>query len=421
MTRPPARRQERMSRNEAIGRVRIVHILEGFAGGTATYICTVLPQLIEQDYDVTLICSLERGCSDAQERIAQLRNRGVKVHVVPMRRRIDPLQDLRSFTAILRLLLSGDFQIVHTHCSKAGALGRLAAVVARKNVRFHSPHCFAFARTSNRFLAALYLLLERWLGKLTTTLLAIGESEARLAVERGIVPASRCITVRNGLADDPPVPETRSLREREEIKQSLGIAGNGYVVSTACRLVRYKGLSSFLAAAGLCRTPNVTFLIAGEGGLQPALEEYIRAHELESKVRLLGHVADIRRLYAVSDLFVLCSEAEAQPYVLLEAMRARCPILATSVVGTRDLIRHNRTGVLVDPRAEAIAGSIDELLNDRVKCRELTENAYRHFRQHHLLERQVSLITSAYDAHLPQQRPFRRRSIVEGPRVRAAR
>ena len=297
----------------------------------------------------------------------------------------------------------------------------MAAVVARKNVRFHSPHCFAFVRTSNRLLAALYLLLERWLGKLTTTLLAIGESEARLAVERGIVPASRCVTVCNGLADDLPVPETPAVREREEIKQSFGIAGNGYVVSTACRLVGYKGLASFLAAAGLCRTHDVTFLIAGEGELKPGLERYIREHGLESKVRLLGHVAEVRRLYAVSDLFVLCSEAEAQPYVLLEAMRAHCPILATSVVGTRDLIRHNRTGVLVDPKAEAIATGIDELLQDRAKRQDLAQNAYRHFRQHHLLEKQVSLITSTYDAHFPRQASFRRRLTAERPRVQAGR
>lgn len=377
-------------------KIKVVHILEGFWGGTSTYICTVLPQLVQKGFDVTLIGSLNRCCPDAQTRISELRASGVKVHIIPMYREINPLKDIYSFAIILRLLLRNKFDIVHTHCSKAGALGRVAGFLAGKNTRLHTPHCFAFMRCNSRFKKLLYSVLEKLLGRLTTKLVAVSSSEAAVAVRSRIVSAHKCATVRNGLSNgqfslNVPLSTKDSLS-----KTSLGLDKDTQVVTTACRLVEYKGIFRFLRAAGLSRACNAVFLIAGDGKLKGPAERFIRENQLSNRVRLLGHVSDIEQIYAISDVVTLCSDAEAQPYSLLEAMRAKCPIVATSVIGNKELISHDGTGLLVEPTPASIARAIDKLLTNRVKRNKYAENAYAYFCKNHTLEKQISELMEVY-------------------------
>jgi glycosyltransferase involved in cell wall biosynthesis len=376
--------------------IKVVHILEGFVGGTSTYICNVLPELVQNGFDVTLICSLGRCSPDARTRISKLRKRGVRVCIIPMYREISPLKDIRSFAIVLRLVSKNNFDIVHTHCSKAGALGRIAAVLTGKKVILHSPHCFAFMRCNNRFKKLLYLVLEELFGTLTTKLVTVSQSEASIAVRSHIVPRQKCTMVRNGLSDGQFFSKTNLSTKNFVDKTSLGIDKDTRVVATACRLVEYKGIFRFLRAAELSRARNAVFLIAGEGKLKASAERFISENKLSNKVKLLGYISNMEEIYTICDVVALCSEAEAQPYLLLEAMRAKIPIVATSAIGNRELISHNRTGLLVEPTSAAIANAIDELLADRDKCRKYTENAYNYFRECHTLEKQISELTEIY-------------------------
>jgi glycosyltransferase involved in cell wall biosynthesis len=376
--------------------VTVVHILEGLVGGTATYVRNVLPHLVANGFDVTLICSLNRSCPDARDLIAELRTSGVKVHVIPMFREIRPLKDIRSFIIILRLLIREKPDIVHTHCSKAGALGRFAAWLSRRPVIVHSPHCFAFLRTKGRLKRLAYLMLERLLGRLTTKIVAVSRSEAGVAVDSHIVGPDRCIRISNGLSNGRLAPETSLSQQNHCDKTRFGLAEDARVVTTACRLVDYKGVFRFLEAAKASRTANTVFMLAGDGRLRDEAQEFVHQNRLCTRVRLLGHVSDMEQLYTVSDLVVLGSDAEAQPYVLLEAMRAKCPVVATSVMGSTDLVAHEQTGFLVEPSPAAIAAAVDTLLADQNKRTQCAQNAYNYFREHHSLEKQVSRLTETY-------------------------
>jgi len=378
--------------------MKVVHILQGFSGGTSTYICTVLPELVKKGFDVTLICSVNHYCHDATGRISKLRETGVKIHIVPMRREINLLKDIRSFALILRLLSKHKFDIVHTHCSKAGALGRVAAFLTGRKVRIHSPHCFAFLRCDGRLRKSLYLGLEKMLGRLTTILVAVSQSEAAVALRSGIVPSHKCISVRNGLSNGQRLPE-RDVPKRESApKTALGLDRDTQVVATACRLVEYKGVFRFLRAAELSRAQKTVFLMAGDGELKILAERFICNNRLSDKVRLLGHVSNMEKVYSVSDIVTLCSDAEAQPYLLLEAMRAKCPIIATSVIGNEELISHNTTGFLTEPTPASIADAVDELLGSKDKRHQYAENAYAYFCRHHTLKRQIAELTRIYNS-----------------------
>ncbi len=377
-------------------RIKIVHIVEGFSGGTSTYISTVLPKLAEEGFDVTLINSTNRRCPDAESRLAELRNKGITVHLIPMYRQINLVRDTRSFVTILRLLKQNNFDIIHTHCSKAGALGRIAGLLTGTRARLHTPHCFASTRCSGRSRRQLYLILEKMLGKLTTRLVAVGQSEVSFATEKRILPAKKCTLIRNGLPNGQFPSNLTSPTKDTSYKEVLGLDKNTKVVTTACRLVEYKGIFRFLKAASLSRTPDVVFLIAGDGKLKSSAEDFIQNNNLIHKVKLLGHVCDMKKIYDITDVVALCSNAEAQPYFLLEAMRAGCPIVATKVIGNEELISNNETGLLVEPEPASIAGAIDNILTDGNKRNRLAHNAYEYFHRNHTLEKQMSELINVY-------------------------
>lgn len=377
-------------------KIKIVHIIEGFLGGTSTYLCSVLPQLVKKGFDVTLIGSINRSDKDANRRISLLQASGVKVNIIPMYREISPVRDVSSFITILRLLLKNKYDIIHTHCSKAGVLGRVAGILTGSRIRLHTPHCFAFTRCSGKYKKSFYFNAERILGKLTTQLIAVSNSEAEIAVNSQIIPAQKCIVIENGLSKEQVYcnklkPTTASIS-----KTALGINNETKIVSTICRIIDYKGIIRFLEAATYSNTPNTMFLIVGDGEYRSQAEKYIRENSLDNKVRLLGYITEIEKLYAISDIVTLCSDSEAQPYVLLEAMKAKRPIVATSVSGNRDLVKHDNTGLLVEREPKKIASAIDELLSDEQKCNRYTENAYEYFLKYHTLEKQISELTKMY-------------------------
>lgn len=377
--------------------IKIVHIVEGFVGGLSTYVCTVLPQLVQNGFDTTLICSLKRRRPDAYKLISELRRSGVKVYVVPMCRRISPLRDIYSFAIILRLLLRNQFDIVHTHCSKAGVLGRIAAALAGTRIRLHSSHCFVFLRCQNRLMKLLYRFIEQLLAMLTTMFVAVSQSDADAAIGSNIATREKCVVVENGLSNNL-LPLNAAVAAKYKInKAALGIAEDTQVVTTACRLVKYKGIFRFLEAAKICHSHKTVFLIAGDGKLKRSVERFIRENSLGNKVRLLGHCSDMEQIYAISDIVALCSDAEAQPYLLLEAIRARCAVVATSVPGNRELITEGR-GILVDPKPASIVLAIEKLLADPNERNRCAENAYVHFCRHHTLENQVAKLTQVYES-----------------------
>ncbi len=379
--------------------VKIAHIVEGFSGGLCTYMCHVLPELVRRGFHITLVTSLERSDPDGAGRIQGLQDRGVSVEIVPMSRRISVTRDARAFAAIVRLLRRERFDIVHTHCSKAGVLGRIAARTVGGIAAVHSPHCFAFQRCGGLLQRKTYLLIERTLMGCTGVLAAVGPAEAAAAVRHRIVPPARCVPVCNGLEVDADVP-CETAGAPADVRPAPGLPGGTRVIASVCRLVEYKGILRLLKAAELVKTSGCLFLVAGDGEMKQTAEAYVRDRGLSARVRFTGHLADVGPVYRAAQILVLCSDAEAMPYCLLEAMQVGCTVLATAVPGNRQLIEHNRTGVLVVPEPAAIAGAIDELLLDPDKRRRLARQAHEQVCTQYTLSRQIDQLARIYESLL---------------------
>lgn len=374
--------------------IKIAHIVEGFVGGMSTYLCNVLVLLKDAGFDVALIYSPDRRDKGLPEKLAYLKDRGISVHSVPMTRAVNPVSDLYCLFVMVRIFAGERFDIVHTHCSKAGTVGRISAKLSGIKQIYHSSHCFAFLRCGNFFTKKIYLLAERLLAPLTTKFIAVSNCDAESAKRWKIFGEGKCEIVNNGLSADKNPCSQKQPETISRIRRSFNLPAESFVVVTACRLVEYKGLFTFIDAARLSKS-NAIFVIAGDGPLKARLGNYISRNCLSEKVKLLGHVCDMARLYRICDLVVLCSTMEAQPFALLEAMRAKCAIIASDVPGNKELLRGQR-GILVEPRPEKFAASIDRLLSDSHKRYELAQSACTYFHSMHQLEDQVQKLIDIY-------------------------
>jgi glycosyltransferase involved in cell wall biosynthesis len=233
------------------------------------------------------------------------------------------------------------------------------------------------------------------LGRMTTRILAVSGDEADAAVAHRIIAQEKCSHLDNVLEDRLPAAASSDATV-QAARRALGIPLRGMAVVTPCRLVEYKGVLLFLEAAALSRSVDTVFVVAGDGALMQGARRWIANKGLERRIMMLGHISPIDPLYEAADVVVLCSQAEGMPYALLEAMRARKPIVATRVSGNSSIVRDGVTGRLVPPDPGQLAGVIDDLLSDAKLRESYGDNARAHFLENCLPDQYAANLLHIY-------------------------
>ena len=343
-------------------RIRVLHILEATIGGTREHVLQVLRGVDRSRFEVSLLCSVERdpGFMDEVER---LRAEGIAVFVVPMKRAISLWRDMVAFCRILAHLLARRYDVVHTHSSKAGFLGRTAAWLAGVRRIIHTGHIFYFQWRLGTPAGKFYRLLEWIVARMSDRLIALSEEQRALLVRCGVARPRQVVVVPNGVA----LARWSDLPARGAARATLGLPPSGPVVGMAARLERQKGCRHFLRAAQqvLRRRPDAVFVLVGDGSYAGQLAELADKLELGDRFHLVGHWEDMRSFYAALDLFALSSLWEGMPYVILEAMACGVAVCATDIPGTRETIVAGESGVLTPPEDDAaLVEEITRLLND---------------------------------------------------------
>jgi glycosyltransferase involved in cell wall biosynthesis len=383
--------------------MRVVHVLEASVGGTARHLELVTRHLPGQGVDLACVVSPLRqpafptrlrevalaaapgpppggGAPDGQSEVADpalaaapaaaaaaAAARPVpdavpppRIHDLPMRREISAGADLVAYRRLKRLLRAEAPDLVHTHSSKAGFLGRRAARALGLPV-VHTPHTMPMEWSGSW----LYLKLEQWAAGWTDRLIILNDRQEQLAREALGLPAERLARVPNGVDLNeffPPSPTVfAAARDR------LGIREMRPLVGLAARLEPQKGVGEFLRAARLVleEVPRTIFLIAGEGSLRPELEERCRRDGLGKAVRFLGAEEHMPSFYHALDLLVLASLWEGMPYSILEAQATGLPVVASATPGAQELLRPGENGTLVPlGNAEALASAVCTYLRD---------------------------------------------------------
>jgi len=271
------------------------------------------------------------------------------------------------------------YDIVHTHSSKAGVLGRLAAKIMRVPVIVHTPHTFAFLFKDHttRLLKTGFLELERFLGRFTDKLIAVSPSEKRSIVRSNVISAEKIEVINNAvnvseLSQNGFIPA--------EVKKELNLPLDSYIIGTVGLLNVAKG-QKYLILAGveaLKKIPNLKILIVGSGELEEELKALTRQQQISSQVIFTGYRSDVARMLSVMDIFVLPSLWEAMPFAVLEAMAVGKPVIATEVDGARDAVIHGETGLLVPTGDEkALAKAILRLWGNRGEAQRMGQAGQR--------------------------------------------
>lgn len=307
------------------------------------------------------------------------RERGVEVTRIPtMARRLAPLRDLRSFLALWRLFRRERPRIVHTHTSKAGALGRLAAALAGVPVRIHTYHGHVLGGDYfPPWKTRLFRAVERLLARMTHRLIVLSDAQKReMAEELRIAPPSRFEVVPLGLdlqrftrsdaegrrAETPGGAPTGTPAEvraetRVEVRAGLGLREADEVVGVVGRLVPIKNHELALDAVAALKKRDASgrplrLLVVGSGEREDELKRYARRAGLQpGDVRWLGWRRDLPRLYAAMDVVALTSDDEGTPVAIIEALAAGVPVVARNVGGVSEVLEGGRWGRLVERSA----------------------------------------------------------------------
>jgi glycosyltransferase involved in cell wall biosynthesis len=321
--------------------MRVLLAMECTIGGTRRHIVDLCAGLAARGVDAHLVASTLRQPDFAAD-LERLESLAVRVTRLPMVREPAPVADARHLRALARILERERPDVLHTHSSKAGALGRLAALLAGHDAVVHTPHTFSFLFDA-MFSAPkrrLYFEIERALSASTRRIVAVGDSEADTIRRSGVCDPGIVRVVRNGIdiaAHSAAVPVPRA---------ELGVPEDAPLLLVAGLFNEAKGQDLALRALASPAGRGAHLAFAGHGASEAALRALARGLGLESRVHFLGWRTDLPRLVRACDWLVLPSRWEALPYVVLEALAAGTPVVATPVDGAREIVSESGAGEL---------------------------------------------------------------------------
>lgn len=260
---------------------------------------------------------------------------------------VSPPHDLLAFLELTSFLLREKPAVVHTHSSKAGILGRLAAFVAGVPVVVHTYHGFGFHDRQPALVKALYVAAERLAARLSTASVFVSESNVAYAAAHGLVRREDAVLIRSGVRlSDYPSPV-----DKAKLKMSAGIGMHKPLVVSIGNLKPQKNAGDFVAVAAkvAAAVPEARFVFIGDGPQRRAFEAKAFALGLEGRVLFLGWRKDAAAWLAAADVFVMTSLWEGLPRSLVEAMKSGLPCLCYATDGVTDILKDGVNGMTVPP------------------------------------------------------------------------
>jgi glycosyltransferase involved in cell wall biosynthesis len=327
-------------------RLRVAQVVTRFMAGAGGVALRGALALDPERYEVVFITGGGDGL------IAQARAAGHEVVLLPhLRSEIAPHEDRRAL-ADLQACLKG-FDVVHTHSSKAGALGRLAAHRLEVGRIVHTFHGFPFHQFQSWPRRSAYIQIERSVGRFTDVFLATGSAVAAEAVIRRIAPPERIRTIGVGLAKALSAP---GPLDRAEARRILCVPPGMQVVGTVGRLSFQKAPEDFVRALAGLRRSDVFGVWIGDGPLRAKTERLARKLGLADRMLFTGERQDVPALLPGIDVFAMASRYEGLPCAIVEAMSAGLPVVATAVNAVPDVVIAGETGLLAPAGMPALLG-----------------------------------------------------------------
>ena len=352
-------------------RTRVLHIITRLEpGGAQRNTLYTVDHLDRDEFSPSLAWGPGDPLDGAAAEIAGLHREPVPELVRP----VSPALDLAASRRLVEVVRAIKPHVVHTHSSKAGVLGRIAARVGRVPVVVHSIHGFGFTPLQPAPVRALYLTVEKVMARFTDHFIAVSEGNLNLGVRFGLFEPEQVSLIRSGIALD----RFRNPGGAAGARRRLGLPEDAPLVVQVGNFKPQKAPMDFvrMAAEVAPRVPAAWFVMVGDGHLRSAAEELAADLGLADRMVFSGWWEDVPGLLAASRVTVLSSRHEGLPRAAVESLAAGVPVVATAVDGTPEVVRDGVNGFLVE--AGDVAGltrRVGQLLTDHELHRRLAAEA----------------------------------------------
>lgn len=361
--------------------MKIVHVITRLILGGAQENTLLTVEGLHHRYadDVTLVTGPAEGPEgDLFERASR---QGLKVEVMPeLVRAIRPRTDVLAYHQLRAMICRLKPEVVHTHSSKAGILGRAAAWEERVPAVVHTIHGLPFGPSESALRNRLYVHLERWAAKRCHAIVSVCDAMTEQALAAGVGRPEQFTTVYSGMDVDAFLNPRRA---REEIRKELGLADNEVAFGTVARLFERKGHEDILAVAPdvLAANPNVRFVFIGDGILRDRLKAEAARLGVGHAILFVGLVPSDRipELLGGLDAVVHPSLREGLARVLPQSLLVGRPVISYDIDGAREVVLPE-TGILLAPRdLKGLKDAVLKLAADPVLRESLGQEGRRRF------------------------------------------
>ena len=358
---------------KAVKVVRIVTRLN--IGGVTHHVANLMRGLDRTKYEQQLVCGLE-GVGEGSMR-GHIQVQGVSPILIPQLVGNPWLNvsDALAFAHILRLLRREQPTILHTHTSKAGLLGRIAAHITGVPIVVHTFHGLVLKGHYGPLKTNVARAVERWLARLSDRLIAVSDENKKDLLAYRIASTHKIDVIPLGLELDNFID---SKKRRGVLHRELGLNSAIGLIGIVGRIAPIKNHRLFFDAMTrvLVQHTKAHVVVAGDGDLRPQMENYVREIGIGNRVSFLGWRYDLPQVYTDLDVVVISSNNEGTPVSAIEAMAAGRPVVATRVGGLVDVISDGETGYLVAPgNVEQLASAVERVLRDGEATDRLRRNA----------------------------------------------
>jgi glycosyltransferase involved in cell wall biosynthesis len=346
--------------------MNICHIITRLIiGGAQENTVLTCEGLHARGHRVTLITGPESGPEGSL--LERAGAGGYELRILPsMRRAVNPLHDWRARADLRTLLRELKPDVVHTHSSKAGVLGRVAARDAGVPIVLHTIHGLSFNRTQPWPVRRLYCGLERYCARFTDRIITVADAMAAQAVSAGVAPREKFTTVYSGMQTEWFSPDRY---DRDAIRRSWGFGVGDVIVGTVARLFRNKGYEQLIPAMADAarRRPDLRFVWIGDGANRSEYEARLTALGLRDRVHLTGLIPPrkVAEVLAGFDILAHASQWEGLPRAAVQALLMEHPVISFDIDGAPEVVIPNRTGILVPlNETAALADAMVQLAGD---------------------------------------------------------
>ena len=333
-----------------MSKIKLLQITHDLAIGGLQQVVVNLCRTIDKEmFDVSVLCLRDLGSFTPE-----VEKLGIKVTLLPQK---EGRTDYLAFLAIAKFISKEKIDVIHTHNTQPFVDGTLAALISGVKTIIHTDHARDFPDKRR------YMFAEWAMSHFAYKVVGVSEHTSNNLIKYEKISRSKVITIPNGI--DGSIFSINL--DREDKKRQLGITKNGPVIGLGVRLTEQKGITYLLQAMPeiIRAFPEITLIIAGDGDIKRKLLDEARELRLDNNIHFIGPRLDMVELLKLFDLYVLPSLWEGLPMVLLEAMAAGCPIIATNVGGNSTAIQHGVNGSLIEPANPAqISSEVIKLLKD---------------------------------------------------------